>query len=237
MSIREASPSIGAALGRTQSFMLLGGLLAVLLAGVAVALAAHRYARRHYDHVAILKTLGATPTEIQWGYLGLLGLVGAIASAAGLGLGVALHLGILSRVVGVSAGPFAAAGNQTAARRGCRADLCVWRRLALPPLLSLRSISPMRVMRRDLEHAGVSRWLTYACAAFGGLALLIWYTNNWRLTLWTLVGVVGVSAVFSVGGARAAARRAPARNAGRQHAGAWRLPALRGGATKTSRRF
>jgi putative ABC transport system permease protein len=69
MSIRQASPSIGAALGRAQSFMLLGGLLAVLLAGVAVALAAHRYARRHYDHVAILKTLGATPTEIQCGYL------------------------------------------------------------------------------------------------------------------------------------------------------------------------
>jgi putative ABC transport system permease protein len=56
MGIRQSSPSIGSALDRAQSFLLLGGLLAVLLAGVAVALAAHRYARRHYDHVAILKT-------------------------------------------------------------------------------------------------------------------------------------------------------------------------------------
>ena len=62
--IRDSSPSIGSALDRAESFLLLGGLLGVLLAGVAVALRAHRYARRHYDHVGILKTLGATPREI-----------------------------------------------------------------------------------------------------------------------------------------------------------------------------
>ena len=84
MGIRESTPSIGSALDRAQAFLLLGGLLAVLLAGVAVALAAHRYARRHYDHVAILKTLGATPSEIQWGYLALLGAVGGVAAIAGL---------------------------------------------------------------------------------------------------------------------------------------------------------
>jgi len=87
MGIRESTPSIGSALDRAQAFLLLGGLLAVLLAGVAVALAAHRYARRHYDHVAILKTLGATPSEIQWGYLALLGAVGGVAAVAGLAAG------------------------------------------------------------------------------------------------------------------------------------------------------
>ena len=75
VSIRESSPRIGSALDRAESFLLLGGLLGVLLAGIAVALSAHRYAGRHYDHVGVLKTLGATPNQILFGYLNILLLV------------------------------------------------------------------------------------------------------------------------------------------------------------------
>ena len=81
--IADANPTIGEALDRAESFLLLGGLLAVLLAGVAVALGAHRYARRHYDHVGVLKTLGATPSDVQWGYLGILSVVGGAGVVTG----------------------------------------------------------------------------------------------------------------------------------------------------------
>ena len=77
-SIRESSSSIGNALDRAESFLLLG-LLGVLLAGVAVGLSAHRYAQRHFDHVGVLKTLGATPGQILRGFMGLLLLVGSVA--------------------------------------------------------------------------------------------------------------------------------------------------------------
>jgi putative ABC transport system permease protein len=78
----------------------------------------------------------------------------------------------------------------------------------------------MRVMRRDLEHAGASRWLTYGCAALGGIGLLVWYTGNWRLTLWTLAGIVAVTATF---GAIAFALLRVGRTLGMQAGNVWRL--------------
>lgn len=195
LSIRQASPSIGSALDRAEGFLLLGGLLAVLLAGVAVALGAQRYVRRHYDHVAILKTLGATPAEIQWGYCALLGLVGGIATFAGLVLGAAVHLGIVWALSSFLPVQLPLPGVKPVAVGAVTGFICL-AAFALPPVLSLGSISPMRVIRRDLVQGSVSRWLTVGCATAGSVGLLVWYTADWRLTLWALLGITSVSAVF-----------------------------------------
>ncbi|MDP6187118.1 MAG: ABC transporter permease, partial [Pseudomonadales bacterium] len=95
VSVRESSPRIGRALDRAESFLLLGGLLGVLLAGIAVGLSAHRYAQRHFDHVGVLKTLGATPTQILRGFMSLLLMVGLAAIGLGLLLGSLLHVAIV----------------------------------------------------------------------------------------------------------------------------------------------
>ncbi|MEQ9005910.1 MAG: FtsX-like permease family protein [Pseudomonadales bacterium] len=195
--IRSSSQSIGAALDRAESFLLLGGLLGVLLAGVAVALSAHRYAGRHYDHVAILKTLGATPAQILRAFLTILSLVGAVAVALGLMLGTGLHLAIvavLSSIVPVALPlptlrPFLL---------GAATGLICALSFALPPLLHLYRVSPMRVIRRDLGSAPPSQIISYAAAAAGSLGLLIWYSGSLWLTVWTLLASTVVLAVFAV---------------------------------------
>jgi putative ABC transport system permease protein len=195
--IRDGSQAIGAALGRAESFLLLGGLLGVLLAGVAVALSAHRYARRHYDHVAILKTLGATPGQILRAFLLLLMVVGSVAVVLGLALGSALHVAIvavLSSVVPIdlpwpTARPFLL---------GAATGLICAVAFALPPLLHLYRVSPMRVIRRDIGAPPASQILSYAAAAAGSLGLLIWYSGSLWLTLWTLLSSVVVLATFAV---------------------------------------
>ena len=193
--IKESSPTIGAALNRAESFLLLGGLLGVLLAGVAVALSAHRYARRHYDHVGVLKTLGATPNQILYSYVGLLFTVGSIAVALGLLVGSGLHMGIvllLQSLIPVelpmpSARPFLL---------GAVTGLICAIAFALPPLLHLKNISPMRVIRRDVGAAPPSQILSYGAAVAGSLGLLIWYSGSIQLTAWTLLGTLGALALF-----------------------------------------
>ena len=219
MGIRDSSASIGSALERAQAFLLLGGMLAVLLAGVAVALAAQRYARRHYDHVAILKTLGVTPAEIQWGYLALLAVIGGVSTVIGLVLGGVLHLLIVAALSAYMPLHLPLPGYKpllVGAVSGC---VCL-AAFGLPPVMGLKSISPMRVIRRDLADAGVSRWLTYGCAALGTLVLLLWYTSSWRLTVWSVLGIGGISILF--GGLAHLLLRA-GRRVGMQAGSGWRL--------------
>src|SRR5690606_14200069 len=47
--VRDESAEVADALNRVESFLLLGSLFAVLLAGVAIALTARRYSERHFD--------------------------------------------------------------------------------------------------------------------------------------------------------------------------------------------
>ena len=193
--VRSANARIDSALGRAESFLLLGGLLTVLLAGVAVALSARRYARRHYDHVAVLKTLGATPGQVQWGYTLVLLIIGVAGALAGLALGALAHFGIIAALRGFLPVSLPPPGAQPVWVGLLTGFICVLA-FGLPPLLRLRGVSPMRVIRRDLAPATASA-LTYGCAAAGGLGLLVWYSGDATLTGWALAGAAVTVTVFT----------------------------------------
>ena len=219
ISVRESSPRIGRALDRAESFLLLGGLLGVLLAGIAVGLSAHRYAQRHFDHVGVLKTLGATPAQILRGFMSLLLLVGLVAILMGLAAGSLVHIAIveiLSSLIAVelpvpTLRPFLL---------GSATGLICALAFALPAFVHLKNVAPMRVIRRDLGVAPLSRWLSYGAAAAGSLLLLVWYTKDLWLTLWTLLSIVGICLVF---GSLAWALLKGGRVAGMQAKSGWRL--------------
>ncbi len=193
--VRSANARIDSALGRSESFLLLGGLLTVLLAGVAVALSARRYARRHYDHVAVLKTLGATPSQVQWGYTLVLLIVGVAGAIAGLALGALAHFGILAALRGFLPVSLPSPGARPVWVGLLTGFICVLA-FGLPPLLGLRDVSPMRVIRRDLTP-GTASAVTYGCAAAGGVGLLIWYSADVALTVWALAGATVTVSVFA----------------------------------------
>ena len=57
--IKDTNPQIRSAMERSGRFLNLASLVSVLLAAVAVAMAARRYAIRHRDRIALLKCLGS----------------------------------------------------------------------------------------------------------------------------------------------------------------------------------
>ena len=197
ISIRESSPRIASALDRAESFLLLGGLLGVLLAGIAVALSAHRYAARHYDHVGVLKTLGATPNQILSGFLSILLFLGVMSIVVGWLAGGLLHLVIVELLASLIPVALPAPGLRPFFLGGSTGLICALS-FAMPAFIHLRNISPMRVIRRDIGVAPLSRWLTYGAAAAGSLLLLVWYTKSLFLTFWTIACAGAVVFVFGV---------------------------------------
>ena len=147
--IKEGAEGIGDALDRGERFLLLGSLLGVVLAGVAIALAARRYSLRHYDHVAILKTLGATPAMIDGIFVTIFLVLGLVATALGAATGYLMQSGlveILSPFIPIEL----PAPSIKPVLLGLVTGLVCLLSFALPPLLKLRTTGPMRVIRRDL---------------------------------------------------------------------------------------
>lgn len=188
IDVDEGQPGIGNALSRAESFLLLAGSLAVVLAGVAVALAARRFSERHHDYVAIMKSLGATSAVINRLYGSSLLLLGLIATTLGclLGWGIqAVFFDLFGDQLPVKPGP---SGIRPYAIGSTTALVCLLC-FAWPPLRRLGLASPLRVLRRDLPLETRRSLTDYALGLAAVSALMLWYSGDWKLTLAVLAGL------------------------------------------------
>ena len=64
--VDESSRQLQSAIDRAGRFLNLASLASVLLAAVAVAMGARRYAKRHIDTVALMKCMGARQALVLW---------------------------------------------------------------------------------------------------------------------------------------------------------------------------
>lgn len=188
--VKEGTQGIGKALDRAERFLLLGSLLGVVLAGVAIALAARRYSLRHYDHVAILKTLGVTPRRIDLIFLTIFVLLGSLATGLGACIGYLMQWGVTGILAPWIPVNLPAPGIKPLALGLVTGFVCLLA-FALPPLLRLRSIAPMRVIRRLIDNTDGSASLqttTWGMAVAGIIGLMWWYSEDLLLTLMIFSG-------------------------------------------------
>jgi putative ABC transport system permease protein len=196
-TIAEARPEIRSALERADRFLGLAALVSVVLAGVAVAMAARRHAEHHLDGCAVMRCLGAPQGRVLAIHAGELGWIGLFAILAGVALAWVIQLGLglwLSRVMGMTIPP----AGLLPALHGAAVGVSVLLAFALPPLLALRRVPAVRVLRRDIGGFEPSAVLS-AVSGLAALAALLWWKAG-SVTLGALVlgGIAGTLAVLAL---------------------------------------
>lgn len=195
-SLQDGQPQVRQTLDRAGHFLTLVSLLTALLAAVAIAMAAHRYMRRHLDGCAAMRCLGASQATLRALFtLEFVG-IGLIGGALGVALGYLGHLALLTwlgSLIDVAL-PYPTAWP---ALQGIATGLVLLLGFALPPLLPLTRVPPVRVLRREWGEAGRTAWAAYALGIVLFAALLIVAAGELKLGGIVAGGFAGGLLVFA----------------------------------------
>jgi putative ABC transport system permease protein len=211
-------PEVQRGLDRARTFLGLTALLAVVLAAVAVHLAARRHVERHYDGYAVMRCLGAGQARLVSLFGAQFLLLGGLAGALGSGLGYGVQ-GLIGLVLGDLMASGLPAPSLLPALQGVATGYLLLLGFALPPLLQLRAVPALRVLRREAGAPGSRPLLAYLLGFAALAGLLVWQTGDPRLAAYILGGFLAASALFALV-SLAALRLAP--HAGRRAGFAWR---------------
>lgn len=219
LDVRDEASSIGRSLKRAERYLGLTSLLAVILAGVAIAMGARRYSERHYDVGAMLRCLGATQRDVVSLFLPQFLALGLAASALGCALGWLAQEAIFYLLKDLRPAGLPPAGFAPVAY-GFLAGFITLAGFALPPLLRLKRVPPLRVLRRELAPFPATAWAVYG-SAVAAILLLMWrFTGDLLLTFSVLAGSLVAAAALA---AFAAALLAMSRRLHRRVGVAWRF--------------
>lgn len=193
-------PEIRRALERSQTFLGLSALLTAVLASVAVALASRRYMQRHLDPCAVMRCLGATQAFLLRAYLMQFAVLGVIAVVAGCGIGYLAHFVLHAWLAELLATPLPTP-SFLPALQGAAIGMALLFGFSLPPLLQLKRVSTLRVLRREFLTGSLppSRLVIGYAAGFAILAaLMFWMAGEVRLGTYVVGGFTAAFAVFAL---------------------------------------
>ncbi|MGO4551788.1 ABC transporter permease [Lysobacter sp. 2RAF19] len=196
-TIEDARPEMRSALDRAGRFLGLAALVSVILASIAVAMAARRHSARHLDGSAVMRCLGAQQRTLVAVHLGELTWLGLIACTVGVAIAFALQWAVgewLARVLAIAIPP----AGWLPALQGYAVGMIVLIAFGAPPVLALRRVPALRVLRRDLDPTEPSAWIV-GVAAFTGLAALLWWkAESPTLAIAMLGGIAGTLLVLAL---------------------------------------
>ncbi|MGA3049116.1 MAG: FtsX-like permease family protein [Terracidiphilus sp.] len=160
MDFREGNPALSQGLDNSTAILSLICLVAMVLGAIGVAMAMHAHLEQRMDMLAILKAIGAGSSDLlrifllQTLGLGLAG--GVLGVAAGVGVMVALPA-VFGKLLPVHT---ALEFPWRSALAGLGTGLLTTLLFCLPPLLDVRAVRPVLVLRRLVEQGpeGIRGW-------------------------------------------------------------------------------
>lgn len=195
--IRDARPEIRAALERAEKFLSLAALASVVVAAAAVALAVRRFIQRHLDGCAIMRCLGASQSTILRLYSYHLAILGLSASGLGCLLGLAAQEFLSRWLAGLVETTLPWPGGMPALH-GLLSGMVLLLGFSLPPLLNLRRVPALRVLRRDIGKTNLHGLLGYAFGLLSLSILFVWEAGELRLGLLVMLGFLAAVAIFGL---------------------------------------
>lgn len=193
--VDDARPEVRQALERAERFLGLAAMVSVVLAAVAVALTSHRFINRHLDGCAVMRCLGASQRTIVSVYAWQIAVVAFVGGLIGVGLGYLAQYGLVQMAASITDARLPAPSLVPVLAALGTAFVTVVG-FAVPPLLRLRDVPTLRVLRRELTTSNGGARPTIILGATALIAMLVWQAGDVTLGLWVVLGLVGAFVVL-----------------------------------------
>jgi len=195
-SLDNARPEVRAGLDRAQNFLGLTAMLAVVLSAVAIALGTRRYTQRHLDGYAVMRCLGAAQSQLfalfAWEFL----VLALAASAAGCALGFVVQTLVAWWLAPLIPGTLPPPGP-VPVLQGAATGLVLLLGFALPPLLQLKDVPALRVIRRDVGPPRQGALAVYVAGLAAVFGLLLWQAGELKLAGYVFGGFAAAFGIFA----------------------------------------
>ncbi len=204
-SYQATEDDIGDDLTRAENYLSLVGFIMVILGGIGVWSVTRVFVRQKIRSVAILKCVGATTSQVLATYVAqvlLLGLTGSLLGVAMAGAAIAA----IPASVAASFGDVTYGLTRSAVLQGVGVGLLVSLLFSLVPLLEVRRVKPLLLLRGADSTSGVPRtdrprfdWVQIAVMVLVSAALVVvaaWQAASWEVGLIVCGGFAAVALIL-----------------------------------------
>lgn len=195
--VKEGADGISGALTRAESFLMLAGVLGVLLAATAVAVATRLYSQRHFDSIAIFKTLGASIQQVRVVYLFQLVLIAIFSIIIGIIIGSLMQFGAINLMSEYLPEQLPPIGYKPVVMAILTGFVCSLM-FSVPSLLKLFAVPPLRVLRRNLGDELSTSWMARGIMAVTTVLLVLIYSQNLKVTAIVMAGGAVLTVLIAV---------------------------------------